>query len=265
MNKLRKIQQFIQYGLATAVLFGSMSALAGDDGLKTAEKASDKRSDSAEKSQAADVLQKTDESQKNAENAPLFRDGKGYYSYKKALDIPLPPNKVLIQYFYRYGCAVCQNADDYLTAYAQRNADKVELVRSPVAANSESFTARLKATFEQFGRPELADKYLFDSAETVPKNKLVENNDAIRAWLVQHQIDIPRFHQLFESPLINEKVAQARQLYDIYSPPMTPIAVLNGKYILVQNTLYNDDYTNAVLDFLIEKLQQEQTKQEKTQ
>ena len=36
------------------------------------------------------------------------------------------------------------------------------------------------------------------------------------------------------------------------------MAVLNGKYILLQNTLYNDDYTFGVLDFLVEKLQQEQ-------
>ncbi len=42
------------------------------------------------------------------------------------------------------------------------------------------------------------------------------------------------------------------------SPKYVPMAVLNGKYILLQNTLYNDDYTFGVLDFLVEKLQQEQ-------
>ncbi|MBV6524261.1 thiol:disulfide interchange protein DsbA/DsbL [Ursidibacter maritimus] len=200
---------------------------------------------------------------KSQQNEPLFKDGKGYYSYKKTLDIPLPKDKVLIQYFYEYGCQICLDADDYLTAYAKRNSDKVALVRSPAFPKGSRFTAQLNATFTVIGRPDLSDKYLFDSAHTKNKRELVENNEAIRRWLTTNQLNIAQFHQTFESEPVKQLVEQAEKHYVQYEPPITPIAVLNGKYILIRNTLYNDDYTYAVLDFLVEKLQQEQ--QEKPQ
>ncbi|MGX2955913.1 thiol:disulfide interchange protein DsbA/DsbL [Ursidibacter arcticus] len=200
---------------------------------------------------------------KSQQNESLFKDGKGYYSYKKALDIPLPKDKVLIQYFYEYGCQICLDADDYLTEYARRNSDKVILVRSPAFPKGSRFTAQMNATFTAIGRPDLSDKYLFDSAYTKNKRELVENNDAIKRWLTTNQLNIEQFHQTFDSESVKQLVEQAEKHYVQYSPPITPIAVLNGKYILIRNTLYNDDYTYAVLDFLVEKLQQEQ--QEKTQ
>lgn len=204
------------------------------------------------------VVNNGSESDKNLQNEPLFKDGKGYYSYVNPIKLELPKNKVLIQYFYHYGCAVCLNADDYLKAYAERNADKVILQRSPAFEKGSQFTAQMHATFAEFGRPELADKYLFDSADTIPKGKLVDDNEAIKRWLMQNGIKISEFHQVFSSDKVKQRVENALALYKTYSPPRSPIAILNGKYILISNTLYNDDYTYAVLDFLVEKLQQEQ-------
>ncbi|MDO4698028.1 MAG: thiol:disulfide interchange protein DsbA/DsbL [Pasteurellaceae bacterium] len=191
------------------------------------------------------------------QNEPLFKDGKGYYSYKQPLDIALPDNKILIQYFYQYGCNVCLKGDDYLKAYAERNADKVVLQRAPAFEKGNVFTAQMQATFVEYGRPELADKYLFDSADTHPARKLINDNEAIKRWLTQNQVDIDRFHQLFASEKIHQQVEKAHAFYQIYAPPLAPIAVLNGKYILIHNTLYNDDYTYAVLDFLVDKLHNE--------
>lgn len=194
---------------------------------------------------------------KDLQKEPLFKDGKGYYSYKKPLDIVLPEGKVLIQYFYRYGCEVCLNGDDYLKLYAERNRDKVVLVRSPAFEKWSEFTARMNATFIEFGRPDLSDKYLFDSASRKKEQSLVENNEAIQRWLAQNGVNIDKFYHLFSSEAVKKRVEQDLSRYQQYSPPINPIAVLNGKYILIHNTLYNDDYTYAVLDFLVEKLQQE--------
>ena len=217
--------------------------------------AQDKQADNKRSSQSENL-------QKTAENQPLFKDGKGYYSYKQPLSIPLPENKVLIQYFYEYGCEICLNASDYLKNYAARHGDKVTLVESPSFKASE-FTSRMRATFVEYGRPELGDKYFFDSAGKKDAKLLTKDNMAIQRWLNNNGVNIGRFHQLFESEQVKQRVQQDSKLYRTYSPPLYPIAVLNGKYILISNTLYNDDYTYAVLDFLVDKLQQE--KQEKTQ
>lgn len=193
---------------------------------------------------------------------PVFKDGQGFYSYKKPLDLELPKDgKVLIQYFYQYGCEICLNADDYLKAYANRNADKVVLQRSPSFLGGSEFTAKMNAAFTTYGRKELSDKYLFDSADKLVRTSLIEDNEAIKNWLVKNDVNIPEFYQVFSSPEIEQNVVQDRDLYQkYYSPPRSPMAVLNGKYILISDTLYNDDYTYAVLDFLVDKLQKEKEK-----
>lgn len=191
------------------------------------------------------------------ETAPQFADGNGYYSYKKPLTLPLPEEKILIHYFYQYDCEICLKGDDYLKAYAAHHPDKVVLTRSPSFANNSEFTARMHAALTEYGRPDLSDKYLFDSVGRKGKQHLVNDNDAIARWLRQNGIDPNSFHDLFTSDQVKQRMAQDRAIYQAYSPPVTPMAVLNGKYILVQDTLYNDDYTYAVLDFLVDKLQHE--------
>lgn len=200
---------------------------------------------------------RNEEKMPNTPSQPLFTDGKDYYSYHQAIPITVPEDKILIQYFYQYGCNVCLKGDDYLKAYAQRHADKVVLQRAPAVEKGNVFTAQMQATFIAYGRPELSDKYLFDSADTRPIRKLINDNEAIKRWLTQNQIDVNRFHQLFASEQIHHEVANIHRFYQTYASSLVPMAVLNGKYILTQHTLYNEDYTDAVLDFLVHKLHNE--------
>lgn len=209
-------------------------------------------------------VQAVENSQKMAKNEPLFRDGKGYYSYHNAVKVPLPKDgRVLIQYFFKYDCAVCLSGDDYLKQYAAQHSDKVVLQRSPAFEKGEVITAQIHDTFIEYGRPELSDLYLFDSVGRQDGQSLTKNDKAITQWLVNHGVDVQKFQQVYQSDAVRKRMAQDVALYQQYSPPFIPIAVLNGKYILLHNTLYNDDYTYAVLDFLVEKLQQEQQKDKK--
>lgn len=196
---------------------------------------------------------------------PLFKDGKGFYSYTHPLNVELPKDgKVLIQYFYRYGCKVCLNADDYLKAYAERNSDKVVLQRNVGFYKGNAFSAKMDAAFQLIGKPELSDLFLFDSADQKDEVSLVKQDKVITAWLKRHRIDPKEFETVFKSDEAKQKMEENLALYRKYMPPRDPIAIINGKYILIQNTLYNDDYTFAVLDFLVNKLQNEQ-KTEKEQ
>ncbi|WP_419851737.1 thiol:disulfide interchange protein DsbA/DsbL [Actinobacillus pleuropneumoniae] len=213
---------------------------------------------------AATLPQAVEKIPKNVKNDPLFKDGKGYYSYKKPIDIELPKDgRVLIQYFFKYDCNICLNADDYLKQYARLHSDQVILQRSPVYDGNDIFTGQMHATFMQFGREDLSDLFLFDSAGRKESMSLVKSNDAIVQWLTSKGIDAQAFNRLFHSDEVKNRMKQAQTLFNKYKPPYVPIAVLNGKYILLQNTLYNDDYTYGVLDFLVNKLQQEQKEETK--
>lgn len=188
---------------------------------------------------------------------PLFKDGKGYYSYKSPLNVTLPQDgKILITYFYQYGCQVCLDGDDYLKQYVSRHSDKVVLERIAVPSDESKISMGLNAIFEVLGRPELSDLYLFDSAYR--KEQLIKDNKAIEKWLTTHQVSLKEVEDIRQSLAYKQKLMETRRIIHHYSPSFIPMAVLNGKYVLVKNTLYNDDYTFAVLDFLVDKLQKEQ-------
>lgn len=198
-------------------------------------------------------------SQKTEEKQPLFKDGKDFFSYIKPIKVDVPKGKILIQYFYQYGCKNCLIGLDSLNLYVKNHTDKLMLQTSPSFAKEDNFTSAMNATFKEYGKANLSPLYLFDSLDRKEEKSLLKSNDEIRAWLKRNGIDDKRFHQLFHSELVRKQIESDVNLFKQYgSPKYVPMAVLNGKYILLQNTLYNDDYTFGVLDFLVEKLQQEQ-------
>ena len=198
-------------------------------------------------------------SQKTEEKQPLFKDGKDFFSYIKPIKVDVPKGKILIQYFYQYGCKNCLIGLDSLNLYVKNHTDKLILQTSPSFAKEDNFTSAMNATFKEYGKADLSPLYLFDSLDRKEEKSLLKSNDEIRAWLKRNGIDDQRFHQLFHSAPVKKQIESDVNLFKQYgSPKYVPMAVLNGKYILLQNTLYNDDYTFGVLDFLVEKLQQEQ-------
>ena len=205
-----------------------------------------------EKKASSEFSQKT-------EKQPLFKDGKDFFSYIKPIKVDVPKGKILIQYFYQYGCKNCLTGLDSLNLYAKNHTDKILLQTSPSFAKDENFTSAMNATFKEYGKADLSPLYLFDSLDRKEEKSLLKSNEEIRAWLKRNGIDDQRFHQLFHSEPVKKQIESDVNLFKQYgSPKYVPMAVLNGKYILLQNTLYNDDYTFGVLDFLVEKLQQEQ-------
>lgn len=200
--------------------------------------------------QSVDPKEKVAEVQ---QSAPLFYDGKGFYSYKKPVEEEKSAeNKLNVVTFFDYDCAACVTADDYLKLYAERNPDKINLVRIPYFNGGKTFVARMHAAFIEFGRPELSDLYLFESEGRKGDASLVSNDSAVERWLENHQIDVKQFKSVFMSEAVKKRVEGYTEMYRKYRPITAPFVSINGKYVLVRNTLYNDDYTYAVLDHLYE-------------
>ncbi|VEH66507.1 thioredoxin fold protein [Rodentibacter pneumotropicus] len=59
---------------------------------------------------------------------------------------------------------------------------------------------------------------------------------------------------------IKEKVKDSIELTEEYGVFTYPYVVIGGKYVLTASTLYNDDYSVAVLDYLVNKLEKERGK-----
>lgn len=207
------------------------------------------------------LVQKNVENETNAtiateippENAPLFYDGKGFFTYRQPLDgDKLANGKLKVVYFFDYDCAACITADDYLKQYAKYNPEKIELVRYPYFKEGRVFVAKMHAALEMLGKPELSALYMFDSAGKKGDDSLIDSNLAVTKWFEKYNLDVTELNRIWQSDELKKRVDEYADIYRKYRPIAAPFVSINGKYLLVQNTLYNDDYTYAVLDHIYE-------------
>ena len=95
--------------------------------------------------------------------------------------------------------------------------------------------------------------------ETAEKSRYAELSSLakILKWAEQQGFDKQLFSQTENSPEVKERVKHAVELTEEYGVFTYPYVVIGGRYVLTASTLYNDDYSVAVLDYLINKLEQE--------
>ncbi|MGQ0285893.1 thiol:disulfide interchange protein DsbA/DsbL [Pasteurellaceae bacterium 22721_9_1] len=186
-------------------------------------------------------------------NKTEFEDGKDYFSYSSPLNVPLPQGKVLIQSFFDYDCRVCSNTQDILTLYRDLNPNKVVLEEFPVATKESYFSAQVFSTLQHLKHNEIAGLLLFETAN-VEQFKHLSKLENLHAWLAEHKVDPLSFDNVFHSEPVTKEVNASITRTEKYGVFTYPFVVINGQYVLTNSTLYNDDYSFAVLDYLVNKL-----------
>ena len=189
-----------------------------------------------------------------------FKDGRDYFSYKEPVRQPQhADNRIRVQFFFDYDCRVCSSAQDILELYGQMRANKIALEQYPVATAENQFSARVFYTLKALNADELSDALLFETAE---KSRYAELSSPAKMlkWAEQQGFDKQLFSQTENSPEVKERVKHAVELTEEYGVFTYPYVVIGGRYVLTASTLYNDDYSVAVLDYLINKLEQEHKK-----
>ncbi|OOF79635.1 thiol:disulfide interchange protein DsbA/DsbL [Rodentibacter caecimuris] len=189
-----------------------------------------------------------------------FEDGRDYFSYKESVVHPLRADKkIRIQFFFDYDCRVCSSAQDILEFYSQMRPDKIVLEQYPVATIENQFSAKVFYTLKALKAGELSDVLLFETAE---KSRYVELASPAKMlkWAEQQGLDKQIFAKTEHSSEIKEKVKDSIELTEEYGVFTYPYVVIGGKYVLTASTLYNDDYSVAVLDYLVNKLEKEREK-----
>ena len=106
---------------------------------------------------------------------------------------------------------------------------------------------------------ELSDTLLFETSEKARYTEL-SSLDKMREWIISQGISKAEFNKVVHSAEVKEDVNNAINLTEEYGVFTFPYVVVGGKYVLTASTLYNDDYGVAVLDFLVNKLEQERKK-----
>ena len=196
------------------------------------------------------------------QNEAEFQDGRDYFSYtipiKNTTDTE---NKIKLLSFFDYDCRVCINTQDILTLYSQINPNSVIVEEYPVATPKTLFSARVYYSLKQMQHEDLSDLLLFETADAT-RYREISKYENLLAWLKQQNVDIQRFNEVYNSKETAQKIEQAILLTEKYGVFTYPFVVIEGQYVLTNSTLYNDDYTFAVLDFLVRRLTEQKERKE---
>ena len=148
---------------------------------------------------------------------------------------------------------------EFMQLYSQIRPNKVALDEYPVATNEAKFSATIFYTLQRLKVGELSDTLLFETSEKARYTEL-SSLDKMREWIISQGISKAEFNKVVHSAEVKEDVNNAINLTEEYGVFTFPYVVVGGKYVLTASTLYNDDYGVAVLDFLVNKLEQERKK-----
>lgn len=183
-----------------------------------------------------------------------FEEGKDYFTYDKPIDTEEKlDGKIIIQSFFDYDCRNCSSVQDILELYAQINASHVLYREYPIALENNEFSARTFYTLQAVGRNDVSDKLMFETMDADQFAQLSQFSNLL-VWLEKQGVDGQTFKEMYLSPEINEAAQQSIEMTEKYGVFTYPYVVINGKYVLTSSTLYSDDYTFAVLDFLTKKI-----------
>ncbi|MDG6895649.1 thiol:disulfide interchange protein DsbA/DsbL [Volucribacter amazonae] len=187
-------------------------------------------------------------------NIPQFEDGKDYFSYRVPISLEKQQdNKILIQSFFAYDCRICSQSQDVLTLYSQLHPHIIVLQKQPVATEQAKFSSNVYFALLALDREDLADLLLFDSAT----NPALTDIETLLTWVAENGIPDQQFLEFLQLPEIQQKSEEAVYLTEKYGVFTIPFVVIDGRYVLTQSTLYDDDYAFAVLDFLVDKVRTE--------
>lgn len=190
-------------------------------------------------------------------NIIQFEDGRDYFSYQESIvQAKRNDRKIPIQFFFDYDCRVCSSAQDILQLYSQIRPNKLIFKEYPVATNEDKFSAIIFYTLQRLNASELSDALLFETSEKARYTEL-SSLDKMSEWAALQGINQSEFDEVASSIGVKEDVSNAIDLTEEYGVFTFPYVVVDGKYVLTASTLYNDDYSVAVLDFLVNKIEQE--------
>ena len=190
-----------------------------------------------------------------------FQDGRDYFSYRSPIKVDRANDRILIQSFFDYDCRVCVNTQDILAIYGQINSNNVVVEEYPVATKETPFSAQVYYTLQEMNQPDVSDSLLFETSDAVRYKELAKYENLLK-WLAEQNVDTERFDLIYRSDEIKKKFSEAVYRTENYGVFTYPFVVIEGKYVLTNSTLYNDDYTFAVLDFLVHKLSNERENKE---
>jgi thiol:disulfide interchange protein DsbA len=180
-------------------------------------------------------------------------------THYRVLDEPVDvanPDKIEVREFFFYGCPHCFNAEPIINDWLEDKPEDVDYVRTPVLflKNAEP----LARAFYVAKNQDLLDKVHMPIFNEIHKHREpLFSVPALANFFRNYGIKPDRFNELYSSFGVSTSVKQAESLAREYSISGVPAFAVNGEYVVLRKNLENDQETFKVIDYLIEKVRED--------
>jgi len=172
----------------------------------------------------------------------------------RVLSTPQPtdnPAKVEVIEFFWYGCPHCYRFEPVLEPWVKKLPKDVYFRRVPAMFNEEyARGARAYYALDAIGEEERLHSALFDAVHTGDRLRL-SDEAALTAWLGKHGVDTKKFAAAYHSFSVEGKLKRAVQLQQAYKIDGVPTMAVNGKYVVITESIRSFEHLLSITDYLI--------------
>lgn len=188
--------------------------------------------------------------QLHAEN---FVAGKDYVVLNTSANASTDQNKVEVMEFFSYGCPWCYKLEKPMQEWAEKHADKVVLIRTPVVFHPEwQLYAKAFYTAKLLGIEKKMTPLLFNAIQE--QKKSLKNPEDMIAFFVKNGVDESTARSAFlNSPTVDLEIKDGMKKMGQYQIQAVPSIVVNGQYKTDLQMAQSVERFFAILDFLIKK------------
>ena len=164
----------------------------------------------------------------------------------------------VIEFFY-YGCPVCYELEPKLTRWYFGVLDSVALRRVPALAshNWDNF-AKLFYTLDAMGQLDRLHWTVYGDFQF--EGLKLNEEPEMAAWAAHNGVDPQKFADIYHSPEIPAKLAEARKMTKDYGIKGVPSIVVDGKYLTSARLAGSTDRLMLIVGQLVELARKERGK-----
>ncbi|MDQ7090651.1 MAG: thiol:disulfide interchange protein DsbA/DsbL [Methylococcales bacterium] len=179
----------------------------------------------------------------------LQAEDKGYEILSPAQPVTNPSKIEVIEFFW-YGCPHCYSLEPYINKWLATKPENVDYIRQPAAFNQQ-WEDHAKAYFvaETLGVVDTVHADFFDEIQN--QKKKLQTEEQLAGFFIAHGVDKAKFHEIFNSFIVDKKVRQAKVLPARYGLTGVPALIVNGKYKISAKSAKGQENMIKVLDALI--------------
>lgn len=184
------------------------------------------------------------------EHAP-FAAGTHYRVLEEPVSVD-EAGKIEVREFFFYGCPHCFDAEPVVKEWLTNKPDDVNFVRTPVLflKNAEPL-ARAYYVAESQNMVEEVHSDLFNAIHK--KREPLFSLPALARFFQEHGLDRKKFNSLYSSFGVSTRIRQAEAITRDYKIRGVPAFAVNGKYVVMNESLTSFEDAFEIIDYLIEK------------